>query len=158
MAILASLAKLIRMALRWVHFGRMAILASHVFLDEVQKDDYHTKRLGRLPKTMAWAPESLREESCHRFGGLKENGRIRLGHPNWNRMTHEAPHSFSRSFLTCMQPHVFSRIFLASMYTPNLLVLILGCALILIKVNNNNYGSISWVHVIFLLPLLSLSI
>ena len=64
MEILAWLAKLIRMALRWVHFGRKTItLESHIPRHEVQKEDYLTKRLGRLPETMAWAPESLREES-----------------------------------------------------------------------------------------------
>ena len=32
-----------------------------------------------------WAPGSLRGESWHRCGACDENGRIKLGHPNWHR-------------------------------------------------------------------------
>ena len=63
-AIVACLAKLIHTALQLEHCEmKTEILESHVPPNEVEKDDYHIERLGRLPKTTIWAPESLREES-----------------------------------------------------------------------------------------------
>ena len=61
---MACLAKLIHTALQLEHYGmKTEILESHFPLDEAQKDNYHIERLGRLPETTMWAPESLREES-----------------------------------------------------------------------------------------------
>ena len=58
---------------------------SPVLLDEVRRDDCHTRQLGRLLETTMWAPGSLREDSWRRFEDHDRNGRIGLGHPNWHR-------------------------------------------------------------------------
>ena len=65
------------MAWQLMHFVKKLVL-----LDEVRRDDCHTRQLGRLLETTMWAPGNLREESSSRFGDHDGIGRIGLGHPN----------------------------------------------------------------------------